>query len=153
MYLPYAIPTREGASNQIWRGSIHEFSFGVIALLMMEYHWFAWGKINDSLSGKHFFFRSPQQLSHLFLEGFLSQQEALQGLPLEMEDLFTRRSQNFFSFLSQIKQRGYVIATTQVLSFSFFLPSPLHWCVHAALSFLSFPITHRSFPIYPHLWV
>ena len=35
----------------------------------------------------------------------------------------------------------------------FSLPSPLQWCVYAALSFLSFPITHRSFPVYPHLWL
>ena len=72
-------------------------------------------------------------------------------IPVEMGDPFTKMCQNFFSFLSHTQQRGYVIATTQALSFSFSLPSPLQWCVYAALSFLSFPITHRSFPIYPHL--
>ena len=45
-------------------------------------------------------------------------------IPVEMEDPFKRMSQNFFSFLSQIKQRGYVIAIRQALSFS-----PLYWCV------------------------
>ena len=73
------------------------------------------------------------------------------SIPVEMEDPFTRMSYIFFSFLSQIKQRGYVIATTQALSFSFFPPISTSVCVYAALSFLSFLITHRSFPIYPHL--
>ena len=55
-------------------------------------------------------------------------------IPVEMEDPFTKMCQNFFSFLSHTQQRGYVIATTQTLSFSIF-SFPL-------LSFLSFLITH-----------
>ena len=54
------------------RGSIHEVSLPwSTALLKMKYHWFAWGKINDSLSGKHFFLSfPPATLSSLFLKGF-----------------------------------------------------------------------------------
>ena len=57
-----------------------------------------------------------------------------------------------FFLSSHTEQRGYVMATTQALSFSFFPPFSTTVCVYAALSFLSFPITHRSFLIYPHLW-
>ena len=56
----------------------------------------------------------------------LSLRPYIEVIPVEMEDPFTRMCQNFFSFPSQIKQRGYVIATTLALSFSFFLPSTLH---------------------------
>ena len=49
-----------------------------------------------------------------------------QSIPVEMGDPFTKMCQNFFSFLSHTQQRGYVIATTQALSFSFF-PSLLHY--------------------------
>ena len=70
-------------------------------------------------------------------------------IPVEMEDPFTRMSQNFFSFLSQIKQRGYVIATTQALSFSFFpLFSTLLVCVCSTV-LLEFPNHPQEFPNQP----
>ena len=56
-------------------------------------------------------------------------------------------SQNFFSFLSQIQQRGYVSATTQSLFFSFSPPFSTTVCVHVAQSFLCLLITHWSLPI------
>ena len=70
-------------------------------------------------------------------------------IPVEMEDPFTRMSQNFFSFLSQIKQRGYVIATTQALSFSFFPPfSTTRVCVCSTV-LLEFPNHPQEFPNLP----
>ena len=70
-------------------------------------------------------------------------------IPVEMEDPFTRMSQNFFSFLSQIKQRGYVIATTQALSFSFFPPfSTTVVCVWSTV-LLEFPNHLKEFPNLP----
>ena len=66
-----------------------------------------------------------------------------------MEDPFTRMSQNFFSFLSQIKQRGYVITTTQALSFSFFPPfSTTVVCVWSTV-LLEFPNHLKEFPNLP----
>ena len=82
-------------------------------------------------------------LTFAFFEGNL--------IPVEKEDPFTRLGQNFF-LSSHTEQRGYVMATTQALSFTFSPPLFTTLCVYAALSFLSFPITHRSFLIYPHLW-
>ena len=70
-------------------------------------------------------------------------------IPVGMEDPFTRMSQNFFSFLSQIKQRGYVIATTQALSFSFFPPfSTTLVCVCSTVLF-EFPNHPQEFPNLP----
>ena len=77
-----------------------------------------------------------------------------------MEDPFTRMSQNFFSFLSQIKQRGYVITTTQALSFSFFPPfSTTVVCVWSTV-LLEFPNHLKEFPNLPtpmsstlYLWI
>ena len=58
-------------------------------------------------------------------------------------------SQNFFSFLSQIKQRGYVITTTQALSFSFFPPfSTTVVCVWSTV-LLEFPNHLKEFPNLP----
>ena len=70
-------------------------------------------------------------------------------IPVEMEDPFTKISQNFFSFLTQIKQRGYVIATIQALSFSFFPPfsTPLV-CVCSPV-LLEFPNHPQEFPNLP----
>ena len=71
------------------------------------------------------------------------------GIRVEMEDPFTRMSQNFFSFLSQIKQRGYVITTTQALSFSFFPPfSTTVVCVWSTV-LLEFPNHLKEFPNLP----
>ena len=68
-----------------------------------------------------------------------------------MEDPLTRMSQNFFSFPLSHSREVMWLPPHKLFPSLFSLPSPLHWCVYAALSFLSFPITHRSFPIYPHL--
>ena len=69
-------------------------------------------------------------------------------IPVEMEGPFTRMSQNFF--LSSLKQqRGYVIATTQALSFSFFPPfSTLLVCVCSTV-LLEFPNHPQEFPNLP----
>ena len=69
--------------------------------------------------------------------------------PVEMEDPFTRMSQNFFSFLSQIKQRGYVIATTQALSFSFFPPFSTTLVCESSTVLLEFPNHPQEFPNLP----
>ena len=66
-----------------------------------------------------------------------------------MEDPFTRMSQNFFSFLSQIKQRGYVIATTQALSFSFFPPFSTTLVCVCSTVLLEFPNHPQEFPNLP----
>ena len=71
------------------------------------------------------------------------------GIPVEMEDPFTRMCQNFFSFLSHTQQRGYVIATTQALSFSFFPPfSTTVVCVCSTV-LLEFPNHPQEFPNLP----
>ena len=70
-------------------------------------------------------------------------------IPVEMEDPFTRMSQNFFSFLSQIKQRGYVIATTQALSFSFFPPFSTTLVCVCSTVLLEFPNHPQEFPNLP----
>ena len=74
---------------------------------------------------------------------------ALLIIPVEMEDPFTRMSQNFFSFLSHIKQRGYVIATTQALSFSFFLPFSTTLVCECSTVLLEFPNYSQEFPNLP----
>ena len=71
------------------------------------------------------------------------------NIPVEMEDPFTRMCQNFFSFLSHTQQRGYVIATTQALSFSFFPPfSTTVVCVCSTV-LLEFPNHPQEFPNQP----
>ena len=70
-------------------------------------------------------------------------------IPVEMEDPFTKMCQNFFSFLSHTQQRGYVIATTQALSFSFFPPfSTTVVCVCSTV-LLEFPNHPQEFPNQP----
>ena len=59
-----------------------------------------------------------------------------------MEDPFTRMCQNFFSFLSHTQQKGYVIATTQTLSFSIFSP-------FSTTVLLEFPNHPQEFPNLP----
>jgi len=88
-------------------------------------------------------FRPCGQSLLLFHKGALD-------IPVEMEDPFTRKSQSFFSFLSHTAEVMW-LPPHKLFPSLFSLPSPLHWCVYAALSFLSFLITHRSFLIYPHL--
>ena len=70
-------------------------------------------------------------------------------ITVEMDDPFTRMSQNFFSFLSQIKQRGYVIATTQALSFSFFPPFSTTLVCVCSTVLLEFPNHPQEFPNLP----
>merc|ERR1712073_158968 len=70
-------------------------------------------------------------------------------IPVEMEDPFTRMSQNFFSFLSQIKQRGYEIATTQALSFCFSPPFSTTLVCVCSTVLLEFPNHPQEFPNLP----
>ena len=57
-----------------------------------------------------------------------------------------KNESELFSFLSQIKERGYVIATTQALSFSFFLPFSTTLVCECSTVLLEFPNHPQEFP-------
>ena len=64
-------------------------------------------------------------------------------------DSFTRMCRNFFSLLSHTQQRGYVIATTQALSFSFFPPFSTTVVCASSTVLLEFPNHPQEFPNLP----